>query len=392
MKGSTFISLKIALISLSLLGACRTADFRSVPNEKLPVTPKTEEVKSTGGDTGPSKVTVTPPPALNGEAPSAPREILPTIKDPDEKAESLGAAEGSVAVRGPLDVEEVLMQNAPLGTADILIVIDDSESMAQEQRNLGEKLDKLLQYLKGVDWQIGVITTSAKKSGNTHRCELKLITSKDRDAQTKFLNAVQAGISGAGNEQGILQAVVGLKCPEQKWIRSNSTVAVLIVSDEDNCGDGEGCRNDPSASENYLIQYVEKDLGRVVGRNAGFYGIYSPVDEPCDHAVPAEIYQRLIDYKDPVKNRANFGKICDASYGPTLERISKNIADLLASKFTLKALPISGSLKIEGVKTDGTAIVEGDYKLEGTSLQFAVGKEPKNKTNFTVRYKVPRPD
>ncbi len=285
-------------------------------------------------------------------------------------------------------VEETFFQEGLPGVADIALVIDDSGSMDKEQENLSTKLGDLLVALKQSDWQIGVITTTVKVEGGKDVCQLKLIRSTDSDVEEKFREAVTPGVGGSGEEQGVRQAVNALRCHETPWVRPDSTVAVLIVSDEDNCSkDGEDCGNNPWAKESYLIDFVEKDLRRTVGKNAGFYGIIVPTKEKCETAKNLSAqYERLINYK--AGGNLNYGNICDASYKNTLERISKNIAKLLSAKFMLKQVPDADSTKIVGVKANGEAITPNDYTVNGTTITFKIGSEPALGSQIVTNYKV----
>ncbi len=354
----------LALISLSLLPSCKTAEFKSVPNTRnIP--------KPTGSPELIAEPTVTP--------------AGPKV---DEKIENSNITGSSSELRSTDEwKEENFFQEDVVGIADILVVIDDSNSMIEEQTNLSTKMDSLLISLKKTDWRIGVITTSTKLNGSEYACDLKLIKATDSDAKAKFAKAINAGVLGSDNEQGILQAVNGLKCPEQPWVRDNSTLAVLIVSDEDNCSNGLGCPRSVAKTESYLIDYVESDLGRVVGKDTGFYGIYSPPSAVCRSAPnPAFVYQNLIDYR--MREHQNYGNICDSSYQNTLERISKNIASLLKKTFELKETPRKDALQVIGVKANGQEIQPSDYELIDKRISFNWSSEPKPGTGIKVRYKV----
>jgi hypothetical protein len=296
-------------------------------------------------------------------------------------------------------VKEEFDQASRKGLADILVVIDNSGSMKEEQANLANKLNELLVSIKDANWQISVITTApAVPSGvslNTaaaegkELCNTTLIKAGEADAATKFANAVNAGISGSGNEQGIRQAVVGLRCTEKPWVRSGSSLAVLIVSDEDNCSlDGSDCGSLPWAKESYLINYTEKTLLRTVGKNAGFYGIVAPSKALCSTAGnAAPQYLRLFDYN--ANGATNFGNICDESYKTTLNRISDSIALLLNNQFELKTQPDTNSLKLSLQAADGTitALDPSSYTQTGKVIAFVAGKEPPVGSKVIAEYK-----
>lgn len=358
----TFIchqTLALGIFALAL-SSCKTATYQSI---KDPVTPIA---------TLPQELPVEPIPA-------APAAVNPAVFSP-----AVVPFEDSAKFE---NISEVFVQQGMSGNADILIVVDDSDSMREEQDNLSTKLNDLLVEVKDSNWQIGVVTTSVTTYKNVDKCSLTLIKPSDTNFETRFKRAVTPGIKGQALEQGIRQAVNGLRCTETPWLRPNSTVAVLIVSDEDNCSNGSGCNDQPSKNEQYLINYVEKDLGRTVGVNAGFYGIFSPPASKCFDALnDARQYQRLVDYK--ANGNVNYGKICDASYKETLQRISKNIATLLVNQFGLKAKPDEGTVVVSGMKANGGAIEAGDYVIAGSTLSFKVGSEPALKSSIEVAYRV----
>jgi hypothetical protein len=293
--------------------------------------------------------------------------------------------------RPPQEKNEVFDQMVKKGPVDILLVIDNSISMTEEQKNLSDKMYDLVASLGNSDWQIGIITTTAVFVNGEPQCQLNVIRSTEPDAAERFRSAVLAGISGDSNEQGILQAVVGLSCASRPWLRPHANLAVLFVSDEDNCSaDGEDCRGSVAENENYLIQYVEQTLGMELGKNAGFYGIFSPPADPCRTSPNiAHQYQRLVNYK--ANGMINHGNICDASYKTTLNRISDNIAVLLGGQFELKELPLPGSLQLKLVLSQGDERVlePGDYILDQKTIMFAAGQEPPAGAHLQAGYLVP---
>jgi hypothetical protein len=261
---------------------------------------------------------------------------------------------------------------ADQGILDLLIVIDDSGSMAQEQMNLSTKLAPLLEYIKDSDWRIGVVTTDPARG-----CSRAVIQKGDSGVGTTFSNAINAGLAGSGNEQGIRQAVAGLSCATAPFVRANSTVAVLIVSDEDNCSDGKGCAA-PYNSPAYLTDFLAKDMKRKLGTDARVYGLYWDPTKTCPGAaVKANQYAKAVS-----DSSGTAGSICDADYSNTLLKISENVAAILKADFKLKSTPDSNSftLAINGVaKTTG-------YEIIGDVLRFT--ELPPEAATIDVRYTV----
>ncbi|SMF56409.1 hypothetical protein [Pseudobacteriovorax antillogorgiicola] len=276
---------------------------------------------------------------------------------------------------------EMFDQETSKGLLDILVVIDNSGSMSQEQNNLSTKLSSLLSAVTDTDWQIAFTTTDPSDS-----CIHRLITTSDQDADQLFKDAVKVGTSGSGNEQGIRRAVEGLACSSTPWVRTDSSIAVLIVSDEDNCSDGNGCGNDPWNTQQYLIDYMQNTLNRTVGMDAGFYGIFSDPADPCSTAYKnAAQYKALVEYN--ANGQKNYGDICDNDYSTTLNLISQNISKILRAQWELTAIPDAGSLVVE-VEVNGvkTAVDAGDYTLNGKTLTFNQGKEPPVNSKIHASY------
>ncbi len=188
------------------------------------------------------------------------------------------------------------VQNRPL---DILLIVDDSSSMTQSHKTLATKLEDLLTQVKNTDWRIAVITTDplygARTSGNNREklkaaCLVSLIKKDDPNYQTTFNNLFTApaegeinpeyiGLNGNGHEQAILKAVYGLSqdivCPDadydeseesKDWLRPNAALAIIIVSDEDNCSQVE-------YGINGVTQYIGKCFEST--RNSEVYKAYS---------------------------------------------------------------------------------------------------------------------
>jgi len=358
------------LATLFVIGSCRTATFQSTAETRPEV-----------------KVVKPPVQTPTAKTKNQARPVDPKTDSPSPDNTSPPLSPEPTGTAKTEDVTETFLQAGQTGPADILIVIDNSDSMTEEQKNLSSKLGDLLAELKDSNWQIGVITTSVLVKNDLDSCKLTLIQPSDSQYEEKFRKAVTPGVTGAALEEGIRQAVNGLRCPETPWIRPNATVAVLIVSDEDNCSNGLGCRLQPSNTEQYLIDYVERDMGRVVGSNAGFYGIFSPPATPCRTATnKANQYQKLVNYN--ANGKVNYGNICDVSYKDTLQRISKNISILLTNQFSLKQKPDAGSVSVKGKKSDGSALTSTDFKVIGSTLSFVDGHEPSLQTEFEVTYTV----
>lgn len=260
---------------------------------------------------------------------------------------------------------------------DILVVVDNSGSMKEEQANLATKIMPLLSSVTQTDWRIAVVTTDPADT-----CVRALVHKSDADAAAKFSKAVQAGVSGSGNERGVLvaeRAISGSCERENNWLRPNSTLAVLIVSDEDNCSNGADCAGADYAKASFLTDAMAR--GRVLGSTARAYGlIHHPSQNrsACSTAEnSAPIYAQVID-----ATQGTWGSICDSDYSATLNAISQDIAVTLGKKFALRRQPKASSVE---VKVNGSVV--SDYKIVGNVVEFNAA--PADGARIEVSYVVP---
>lgn len=284
------------------------------------------------------------------------REIVQHTQNFEQKERPLALTtfnQGSLGERVP----EAFSQEE-LGILDIILVVDNSGSMGEEQENLSQRLEPLMSYVADSDWRIGLVTTDPRNG-----CLVAVFKHDDQDVEEKFREKVSGlGTNGSGNERGIGQAVASLNC-DTPWIRNNSNIAVLIVSDSDNCSNGNDCRNQDQASHEFLLNaLVSEPHNRVLGETAKVYGLIHVPETECDTSENVgNIYHQAILETEGVS-----GAICDDDYTATLERISLDLLNSLKLQFVLKHQPRPGTadLMVNGVK-----ITEG-FKIEGDTLIF----------------------
>lgn len=263
---------------------------------------------------------------------------------------------------------------------DILVVIDDSSSMAEEQEKLGSKMAALLDSVAHTDWQIAVVTTFA----GTNDCFRDLILKSDTDAEERFRVAV--GEAGAfvehGDEQGLKNSLRGLRqeCKGQKeaaterlgrdhWLRSGSAIAVLIVSDEDNCsfpGSKYCDEQERQKQKDDTLAYAKQI--RTPGVDIRYYAIIQDTETPeCEDQTNNQFAYPGRDYKEVVKDQFGgvTGSICDRDYSKTLQKISADMASLAISSITLDEEPASSEFT---VNINGAAYQ--DYRYEDGDIKF----------------------
>lgn len=318
-------------------------------------------------------------------------ELISTYQDTERQYQQISRLPYDLSfTQGSLgEMVEDSEKQVNLGLLDLVVVVDNSRSMEQEQNNLSTKLAPLLQAVVNSDWRLNVVTTDPAGG-----CSRALIKKGDANAEATFASAVTAGITGTSNEQGIRQAVAALNCSQiSDFPRSKSSVAVLIVSDEDNCSNGQGCAaNEPWRTQTYLLDYLSNTLGRVLGSEARVYGVFWRPDD-VQAACSTGAFQAN-QYDAAVKaTKGISGSICDADYKNTLQRISSDMATILKNQMTLSQTPDAGTLKVyvndvlktEGYTLQGRVITFTDIPPAGATIKatYVVGATPIKK-NFVL--------
>lgn len=278
----------------------------------------------------------------------------------------------------PAAAEQVLTvaQNDKL--LDLLVVIDNSASMSEEQANLKNKLQPLIASFTDSNWQIAVVTTNEFFDQG---CFRGLITSQDHDKNQLFAKAIAAGTDASGDEMGFRNALVGLQggCPGQSpWVREGSFVSVLFVSDEDNCSNGV-CA-DGIDWRNELETHLRAI--RSFGETARIYGIIVDDSKPCQGAYnPGKTYLAAIE-----ASGGHSGNICQANYGATLKAISADVAKMLNREISLKQAVISESLKVLVAGNEWTG-----WEYDDGSNRIVFSEVPPAKADIKVSFQPEEP-
>ena len=298
------------------------------------------------------------------------------------------------------------------GIIDILMIIDDSDSM----QNVHKKLKSLvsgnnLKLLKGIEnssWQLAIADTR-----KTSACMLALITKNNIGDYLKTLEKIE-NVKELDHHEGAvpkLRSAVTGGCLHggKNWMRNNSTLAVIVATDEDhqcNWKNSTGSTGDGNSYDCGVtgiragIQSVRTGSGVSVLK---LYGIMDDTNtcgvmrndtnldasiracyaknadmskckftNPCavGDAASGSIRTGADDFKFRSATFAAIGfdikDIFRSDYAGIFSDIVNDIKPSLQNRFLLKATPETGTLKI---KQDGADLVENtDYELSGNVL------------------------
>lgn len=262
------------------------------------------------------------------------------------------------------------------GKLDLLIVVDDSQSMEDEQANLATKLTALTKFLKNIDWQVAVVTTSSCALRNNGRP----IKSSDATAETDFVAAVNVGINGNGSERGILRAhqvFNGTGTCDNKWMRADASLAMLFVSDEESyCGTFD-CPNGsrPEQLETLLKVEMKRDPALLKAYSL----VWDSSDANCKNVNGESNGTRYVDIASRLNGISS--SICDADFTLTLERISRDVSRIVKREFDLKFQPAPADLVLT---IDGTPFT--DYQMEGKKIKLISVNPAALKLKASYRY------
>ena len=283
-------------------------------------------------------------------------------------------------------VEENFTQDEK-GVLDILLVIDNSLSMGRTQDKLSTKLSSLLNYLGGSNWKMAITTTDRRN------CIVRIIDKETPNYEEVFQNTIiNIGTEGSADEEAILMATRALKgeCHGQlnPWLRENSSIALVIVSDEDHqCykadrwGNLRGCYHSLDSKKtklkkfyqpiddlyNYLQKITKKSMFTV-------YGILNTEDRDRNKNPrnTSKYFEKWRSNGDRQQGKALFSSVADIfsdDYNSVLQEISHDISINLKDQFALSRAPDFGTLKVEIVDGDTATILHpNEYHLSSTTL------------------------
>lgn len=212
---------------------------------------------STAAALGPEALTLALPVSVTVALSLDPAATQAGLFTPDPDGASvhqvLAALDGAGAITGPsyragaLFAAEDASLSAPYvpvgGVADLLVIMDNSCSMEDDQVKLANEFDSTMQRLldNGTDFHLGVVTTDIDDPSGAGELQdvggLTWVDPAVADPLGLFAEMVQVGSLGSGAEKGFGAAYVALEplgdTYNAGFRRDGVRLALLVVSDED---------------------------------------------------------------------------------------------------------------------------------------------------------------
>ncbi|MEQ1567389.1 MAG: hypothetical protein ABMA64_17235 [Myxococcota bacterium] len=235
---------------------------------------------------------------------------------------------------------EVYVQVDDDAKADVLFVVDDSASMAEEQQRLASNFAAFVDAVQGTeaDWHLGVVTTDLAQAGWLRGGVI--------DPETADLDAVAAaalvvGTTGDRVEQGFSAAELALDGRNAGFLRPDARLNVVFFSDED----------DQSAStvDGFLAALAD----RAGDEGAAVHGVVGDLPDGCASGTSAAAAGGR--YLAAIEQTSGWREsICADDYVELLTRVGFEAAGL-QDTFPLARVPKTDTLS---VRVDDVVIPE----------------------------------
>ncbi len=301
-----------------------------------------------------------------------------------------------------------LFYQEPSDDVDILWVIDNSQSMADNQAKIAESFSDFIGSLEevGVDFHLGVITTDL--DGDTAGLLLgdpQVITSDTPDYGAVFEERVQVGVDGSDMEKGIGAAAAALGPAmiygvNEGFRRDGAALMINYVSDEDDCTDDGRLSvvddHRPCYSRNDLLtpmvdlvaEYDDFKSGRDRMLISAVVGPNMSASQPdCGTWRPGERYKTMAKAFGGIQ-----GNICEQDFATIMLDLGMQVAGLRTS-FILQNFAVKKSIK---VWVDEDRVPESDtdgwtYDEEYHIIYFHGGGIPDRGSTVEVDYEIGAP-
>jgi len=239
---------------------------------------------------------------------------------------------------------------------DVLLVVDDSCSMEEEQRALATNFPSMLQYFvdSDLDWHLGVVSTDMNDplAGGRLRVadDVRWLAPDTEAPREAFDRMVTLGIDGSPTEQGIAAAYSAVEIHTREgganegFVRPDAALHITVVSDEDDATNRPGGSRVISRSE--FVDYLR--TARPSGRQTSFSSIVGPVTGCADIGEPGSDYMSVTRQVGGV-----IWPICTDSWADALDELGF-IATGLNREFFLSAPPVVDTIEVSVELRDGT--------------------------------------
>lgn len=247
-------------------------------------------------------------------------------------------------------------------TVDILWVIDNSGSMADEQANVIANFSSFITGFiqEDLDFQMAITTTDVSTSAlcgatrvGADYLNTSYMNSDPADFQSKFNAGIAAGVNGSGYERG-LQAAECFKDKNASFFRSGSSKTVIIVVSDEN-------DQSPKSVSDYVAAFQQLEPS-----NPGYVKIYNISDI---YDVQNFSTSGSARYKEAATLTSASSWDIYSQFSSSLLGLSDDIIELTLG-FPLAYTPDSSSIE---VKINGVATNQWSYEAASNVVTLSAG-------------------
>lgn len=254
--------------------------------------------------------------------------------------------------------------------SDILVVVDNSCSMTEEQANLTANFQSFMDTIvaANADYRIGVITTDspAFRGG--------IITPATPNPVGTFTGQANAGINGSGSEmplQMIYQATLpgGDAAPGGAFFRDDAVLSIVIVTDEPD----DYSLTSPQDTATYLANLKGGDTSLVRVHTIGG-------DVPMPACATAAAGSVPMDQVSGLTGGL-FLSVCN-NWGTSLNAVAQGSVPTI-DRWTLAQPAQPGTIEIT---VDGTRNTQWTYDSASNTVEFNAGFSPAEGAVVEIAY------
>ena len=301
------------------------------------------------------------------------REVIaPIVGNPD-------------SVETPFNEDRVVQVTIP--KTDILFVVDNSCSMAEEQELLATNFPVFLEWFQGsgLDYHIGVVSTDMNDPLHTGRLRAingqRWIQDSTESPDAIFGAMAEMGTGGHWVERGRAAAYTAVELlaasDNHGFIREDAGLHLTVVSDEDDESEGSPVSRDEFVD--YLVN------ARPTRQMVSFSAIVGPAFG-CETALePGSDYLAVSAALGGVQ-----WSICEPEWDGVLDRLGF-VAVGLKSEFFLSQIPVPGTIEVttdvDGVVQSFDEGVDWEYQDSRNSIEF-LEYMPQPREQIRIRYRL----
>ena len=294
-------------------------------------------------------------------------------------------------------IQNVAVKDQEKVLSDILFVVDNSHSMAEEQQHIGKRILSFVDKLDGLDWRMGIITTDPTSYEDYADGRLLPFKKKQyflhsgmdpKKVKKLFAKTIQRPEPGSPQERGIravFRSIERTLLPREEsdqhlvdFFRKKAALSVVLLSDEDETHQdsfGDVFEDIEKSSGKHLQDLVRKKWGG--NKKFQFNSIITrPGDDHCLLNLGGFAYGKHYQ-KLSLETGGVVGDICAEDYGSQLTTIGENVR-ALQTVYDLECEPQdirrNGNPSFDVLAESGLATP--GFRLDGKKVFFEKPLEP----------------